>query len=135
MEIDFLILADYAESVNNKLYMMGGAWNQIAAPMFPMNLKMAFVVGINFEENELPARIPLQISMRDVQADRPAIPDILAEIAVQLAEPTNVKPRSLLAINTQFPLPGAGYYSVVASAGPNVRRETFFEARLVSTLQ
>ena len=34
MEIEFLILADYAEAINNKLYIMGGAWNQITAPMF-----------------------------------------------------------------------------------------------------
>ncbi len=31
MEIEWLILADAAEIVNGKLYMMGGGWNRITA--------------------------------------------------------------------------------------------------------
>jgi hypothetical protein len=134
MEIEFLILADYAEAINNKLYIMGGAWNQITAPMFPAGVRMALVMAITFEENEVPARVPLTISMRDVQADRPAIPDITAEVSAQVSE-LGVRARSLLAVNVQFPVPGAGHCRVVASSGPKARRETFFEARLIPPMQ
>jgi hypothetical protein len=134
MEIEFLILADYAESLNNKLYLMGGAWNQITTPSFPANHRMAFAIGILLDEGEAPAQIPLRLGVFDVMAERPAFPELTIDVAVQPGEP-GVRPRIVVALNAQFPLPGAGRYRVVATAGPNVRRETYFDARLVTPLQ
>ncbi len=134
MEIEFLILADYVEAVNNKLYLMGGAWNQVSAPSYPANHRMGIAISILFDEGEAPTRFPLRLAVLDIMAERPAIPEITIDVAVQLAEPGS-RPRSLVALNAQFPLPGAGHYRVVATAASNVRRETYFEARLVTPLQ
>jgi hypothetical protein len=134
MEIEFLILADYVEALNNKLYLMGGGWNQIVAPSFPVNHRMGIAISILLDEAEAPAHFPLRLAILDVMAERPVIPEIAIDVAVQLAEP-GVKPRAVVAMNTQFPLPGAGHYRVVATAAPNVRRETYFDARLVAPLQ
>ncbi len=46
VEIDFLLLADRAEVLNGKLYMMGGAWDrrQIRSIDSPVSLTM--VIGV-----------------------------------------------------------------------------------------
>lgn len=134
MEIEFLILADYVEVVNGKLYLMGGAWSQVTAPMYPHNHRMGVAIGILFEEAEVPTELPVRLAVHDVMAERPAIPDITVNVAVQMGEP-GMKARALVALNTAFPLPGAGHYRVVATAAPEVRREVYFEARLVTPLQ
>ena len=134
MEIEFLILADYVEALNSKLYMMGGAWNQVTATSFPVNHRMGIAIGVLFDEGQAPAHFPLRLAILDVMAERPVIPEMTINIAVQLAEP-GARPRALVGLNAQFSLPGAGHYRVVATAAPNVRRETYFDARLVSPLQ
>ena len=40
-EIEWLILADEAELVNGKLYMMGGGWDRITAQVLPWQQHMA----------------------------------------------------------------------------------------------
>ncbi|MCL5947417.1 MAG: hypothetical protein M1298_05320 [Chloroflexi bacterium] len=45
--IDFVMIADRAEVVNNKLYMLGGAWDTfLAAAKFPISLSFSIVVAI-----------------------------------------------------------------------------------------
>jgi hypothetical protein len=46
LEIDFFILADRAESVNGKLYMMGGAWDRILVEDIKQPVILSFAVGI-----------------------------------------------------------------------------------------
>src|SRR5262249_37953283 len=97
MEIEFVILADYVEAVNNKLYMMGGAWNQVSAASYPANHRMGIAVGLLLDENEPPQRVPLRLSIFDVVAERPALPELTIEVGVQVAEP-GAKSRALVAI-------------------------------------
>jgi len=35
MQLDFLILADRAEAVNGKLYLLGGAWDRLGLTSLP----------------------------------------------------------------------------------------------------
>ena len=45
-EVDYLLLADRAEVVNNKLYVMGGGWDQANASKFPHTLAVGVAVGL-----------------------------------------------------------------------------------------
>lgn len=46
LEIDFLMLADRAEAVNGKLYLMGGAWDRLFVQNFALQNLISIAVGI-----------------------------------------------------------------------------------------
>jgi hypothetical protein len=46
MEVDFLILADSAQVVGEKLYMLGGGWSFLRTAQMPVTHQMAVAVGI-----------------------------------------------------------------------------------------
>ena len=63
VEVDFLLLADRAEVLNGKLYMMGGAWDRrnirdIAAPV-PLSIVVGVLIPWNLtnEPHQLRLRI------------------------------------------------------------------------------
>ena len=41
-----LLLCDFAEAVNGKLYVMGGGWNVLFAPGQPVTMSVAAVVAV-----------------------------------------------------------------------------------------
>jgi len=45
-EIDYLLVADRAEVVNGKLYLMGGSWDRIQPPKFPHRMMLGIAVGV-----------------------------------------------------------------------------------------
>ena len=47
MEIGFLMLADHAESVNGKLYMVGGGWNVLRLPELPHEWGFHIALGLD----------------------------------------------------------------------------------------
>ena len=45
-EIDYLLVADRAEVVNGKLYLMGAAWDRIQPPTFPHRMILGVALGV-----------------------------------------------------------------------------------------
>jgi hypothetical protein len=45
-EIDYLLVADRAEVVNGKLYLMGGAWDRISPSAFPHRMILGIALGV-----------------------------------------------------------------------------------------
>ena len=45
-EIDYLLVADRAEVVNGKLYLMGGSWDRIGPPSFPHRMILGIALGV-----------------------------------------------------------------------------------------
>ncbi len=45
-EIDYLLVADRAEVVNGKLYLMGGSWDRISPPAFPHRMILGIALGV-----------------------------------------------------------------------------------------
>ena len=52
MEPDFLILAEAAEVIQNKLYMLGGGWTRLNASTFPVIHRLAVAAGILIGSDE-----------------------------------------------------------------------------------
>ena len=128
VEIDFLLLADRAEVLNGKLYMMGGAWDRrhirdITAPV-PITIVVSVLVPWNLT-NE-PHRLQLGIEDDDGGAVAPEV-----EATVNVGRPVKATQgqsfRATAVINNSWTLPGFGTYRVVASvAGRVERRVTFY---------
>lgn len=45
-EIDYLLVADRAEVVNGKLYLMGGSWDRIGPASFPHRMILGIALGV-----------------------------------------------------------------------------------------
>lgn len=125
IEVDFLILADRAEVLNGKLYMMGGAWDAIGmlGPDQPSQFMavVAFLVpwnatniehscGIRLEDAD--GNSVLSFSYAIKTGRPPSLPDGAAQRVV-----------ACIPITTQFPR--AGMYALVATAGEQMKRESF----------
>jgi len=116
--IDFLILADRAEAVNGKLYMLGGAWDQLNVVDFnqPIQISLALGVLVPWTETNEEQQLEIYIETED---GRRLEPDIRASLNVG-RPPNAIKGqsfRSIVAVNGQWLLPGAGAYRVVATLG------------------
>ena len=44
-----LLLCDFAEAVNGKLYVMGGGWNILFAPGQPVTMSVAAVLAVPWD--------------------------------------------------------------------------------------
>jgi hypothetical protein len=45
-EVDYLLVADRAEVVNGKLYLMGGSWDRIQPAQFPHRMMIGIALGV-----------------------------------------------------------------------------------------
>lgn len=64
MEVDYAILADSAEAVNGKLYLMGGSFDTLWAANFPMKYpKLSFAMRILFSPVEMERQHALEVSL------------------------------------------------------------------------
>ncbi len=130
-EIEFLILADRAEVLNGKLYMMGGGWSDLQRmpgegdqPPPPSLLSIAVSVLVGWNETNETHRLRLVIENEDAT-------EKLAELEgdIEVGRPPGILPgseqRALLAVSAAVPFPSAGTYRVVASLAGKSRSVAF----------
>lgn len=128
VEIDFVLLADSAQVLNQKLYMLGGGWNQLFAGAFPANHPMAIAVGVLVPWALTDDAHTVTVDLADADGNLIA-PTVKAELRV--GRPPTLRPgsvqRATFAIQGTIGIPRAGSYSVRASVA-EVTRSTGFDA-------
>jgi hypothetical protein len=122
MHVSTFILADHAEAVNGKLYVMGGAWNRIGAPQFPVvhnHLSVGVVIHVPWEETN--ARHPIELRLIDSDG-APLIPEPLAG-NIEAGRPPGMRPGDeqlvVMAFNFNgltFERPGTYEFHLLADA-------------------
>jgi hypothetical protein len=65
MEIAFLILTDYSESLNGKLYTLGAGWNVLRFPELPQEWRFSIGLGIDVGWDETNQRHGLEVVIQD----------------------------------------------------------------------
>lgn len=65
MNIGFLLLADYSEAVNGKLYLTGGGWNVLRLPELPHEWSFNIGLGIDVAWHETNDPHELVVSVQD----------------------------------------------------------------------
>ncbi len=65
MPLEFAILADHAEIVNGKLYLMGGGWDTYSAAGAPLHLSLAVALGVRVGWEETNRPVPVTIRIED----------------------------------------------------------------------
>ncbi len=117
MDIDYAIIADYAEVVGGKLYLMGGGWDTSAVPEVPYQVRLAIAVGvrIGWEETNM------TVSVRIVVQDDDGQEQVKIEGQVQVGRPPQLMPGSSqlaqLAANVPVTIPALGGYRVHIEVG------------------
>ena len=123
------MLADRAEVLNGKLYMMGGAWDRrhirdIGAPV-PLTIVMGVLVPWNLT-NE-PHRLQIRIEDEDGNLIPPEV-----EATVNVGRPVNATQgqsfRATAVINNRWTLPRYGVYRVAASVSGHAGKRVAFYA-------
>src|SRR5512132_2365227 len=118
MQIHALLLADSAQAVDGKLYVLGGAWNMLRFPEFPASLMVGIAVAVDVEWNETNQRHHLEIHFEDADG-HPMDPRIGADF--EAGRPpgaiAGADLRIVLAVNGPVAIPAPGQYAAVASVG------------------
>jgi hypothetical protein len=118
MQIHALLLADSAQAVDGKLYVLGGAWNMLRFPEFPASLMVGIAVAVDVEWNETNQRHHLEIHFEDADG-HPMDPRIGADF--EAGRPpgaiAGADLRIVLAVNGPVAIPSPRQYAAVASVG------------------
>ena len=128
-EVDFLLLADRAEVLNGKLYMMGGAWDRRHIRDIGTPVSLTIVVGVLVPWNltNEPHRLRIRIEDED---GSPVPPEV--EATVNVGRPANAMRgqsfRATAVVNNRWTLPHYGVYRVVASVASHSERRVAFYA-------
>jgi hypothetical protein len=125
IEVDFLIVADRAEVLNGKLYMMGGGWDSIGTggPDQPVHFTAAvgFLVAWNATNVDHACTIRLE------DADGVAV--LSLGYTIKTGRPPSLPEGATQRVTVCLPIAVAiahpGMYALVATAGENQRRTTF----------
>ncbi|HEV2107947.1 MAG TPA: hypothetical protein VGR16_06770 [Thermomicrobiales bacterium] len=127
MEIDWLILADSAEVVNNKLYLLGGGWDSITVKRpFPVvhPCAVATAFSVPWNETNQPRNVEIEIMTEDGESR--------AKIAakVEAGRPTGLSQgqaqRIQFAVRINLKLHGPGGHVIIARVEGEERRRVPF---------
>jgi hypothetical protein len=128
MKIEFLILADAAQVVGGKLFMLGGAWNLHRSGNYPSQFQFSVALSILVPWNEAGIRHPFTLTIAD-DAVLPVMPKIQGQFEVGKSGqiPEGTAQRALVSVNITMAVPRPGKYIVYATAGSS-KVDTTFDA-------
>lgn len=125
-DIDFLIIADRAEAINGKLYMMGGAWEHIsiADPSQPITFSIA--MGILIPWNATNERHRMRLAVQD--ADGATVAELDGELVAGRPPHLAAGSAQRLLFATTFGaiVPHPGAFAVIAYLNEQECRRTSF---------
>jgi hypothetical protein len=113
MELDFLTLADKAEAINGKLYMMGGGFTNVGLVQIPGPAQFDVALGITFDYHETGDQHQLVFAVEDAD-NHPILEPIT--IPLPVGRPPGLPPgdsiRLVMSIQGPYMIPAEGLYHV-----------------------
>jgi uncharacterized protein DUF6941 len=129
-EIDFMFIADGAQSVGGKLYVLGGGWSHVLLPQLPGRPPAPFAVaiGLTVPWNLTNRRFAFELELVDADGERI---DEAASGEFEQGRPPGLRAgtpqRIVLAIPVHPEFPAAGRYSYGALIDGQRLASTSFE--------
>src|SRR5712691_544158 len=100
MEDVTLLLCDYAEAVNGKLYVMGGGWTILFAADRPVNMSVAALIAVPWDQTNRPHEVALELLTVDGDAVEAQGQPVTLTGQFEVGRPPGVKPGT--SFNTPF---------------------------------
>ena len=126
-QIDFVILADAAQCVNGKLYMLGAGWSEMRSPTFPTIGNVGIALRILFDPSTSVEEYDVKIAILG-EDNTDIIPPIKAKIVRKGTSQTVGRPDGInFAANIGLQLQQPGPYRFRVSCG-EASKEIEFEA-------
>jgi hypothetical protein len=127
VKIEYALLADAAQAVGGKIFVLGGGWNLFRSPNFPAPVQLAVAIGLGFTFDEVGSKYPLSVVIAD-EAGVPIIPEMKGQ--VETGQPAPDVPATAtvkipVAINVNLSLPHPGTYGIVVTAGTSTAQLSF----------
>ncbi len=125
-----LILCDFAEAINGKLYVMGGGWNVLQIPGQPVNMALGIIVSVPWDQTNIRHELRAELQNHDGAAVEINGQPVVVGGGFELGRPAGVKPGTDLNIPLAFSLnnlalPEGGYVWVLLLDGDKVGRCPF----------
>lgn len=127
MEVEWLILADAAQVVGNKLYIMGGGWDVLTVhAAFPVQQRCGVAVAVKVPWNETNTRHTFELDV--VTEDGKSLGRMNGQFEV--GRPAGIPPgqdqRVQIAADLSLRLEHAGGYAIMARIDGEEARRTAF---------
>jgi hypothetical protein len=116
MRLDFLILADKAEAVGGKLYLMGGGFDRVGLSQLPGSAQLDVALGILVGYNETNQQHSFELRCEDADNGE-VFPAVQGSFEVGRPPGMGVgnEQRAIIVLRGPFPMKAAGDYSWVVS--------------------
>ena len=127
MEVEWVIVADAAEVVNNKLYLIGGGWETLTINSdLPVLHPCAIAAAFSVPWNEANQQHNVEIAIDDREGKRLAAIEGQVEVGRPPGIPLGHAQRVQMAIKLALPLERSGAYVITVSVeGQEMKRTTF----------
>lgn len=117
MDIEYALIADYAEMVGGKLYLMGGGWDTFTQAEVPAQLRLSLAIGVRVGWEETNNDFPVRVLIEDDDGHEL----VRIEASMNVGRPPTVPPGSRqlaqLAANVPLTVTQHGGYRIVIRAG------------------
>ena len=130
MEVGFLLLADHAEAVNGKLYMVGGGWNVLRMPELPHDWAFHIGLGLDVGWEETNSQHELRVEVHDPDGNELG-DGLVAEFEAGRPPgmPAGQEQRLVMSIGTGVTFSTAGPHAAIVQAnGEEIGRARFYVA-------
>ena len=126
MEVEWLIIADAAEVVGGKLYLLGGGYDRVTLPTEPpAHHSMAVAVAFRVPWNDTNVRHDFEVEILDGDGNRIVNGAGQFEVGRAPGIPPGQDQRTQLAMNFGWRVEKLGSYEAVARVGGAERRFPF----------
>lgn len=129
LSVDFLILADHAEAINGKIYLMGGGWDVRTVRDFSQPVPLTLALAVLVPWTATNQRHRLQVRVED--ADGRQLAEVKGEFVA--GRPPHLTEGTTQRIPLAFQhipvlLGGPGIYVVIAALNDQDQKRTTFNA-------
>jgi hypothetical protein len=125
LRIDFVILADAAQVMGGKLYLLGGGWNLYHAQSYPVAAPFAVAIGVLVPWSETNRKHRFDFVIRASEGMELGRGGGEFEIGREVGIRAGMAQRVTLAINGQLGLQAPGTYEIVVTIPGDEERTTF----------
>ena len=125
IEIDFVILSDYAQAVDGKLNLIGGGWNLHHAREYPSNLLLGLGIGVLVPWSETNREHELHFEIRKSEGAMVMKGQGKYNVGRDVATPVGMTQRVTLGISAPLQLQEEGTYEIIVTTTGKEKRVTF----------